>query len=84
LQKFLQNALFGNVNLDLRLLQQDKSIRENTLLTTLSHVLPLINNNSINFNSIQVGSIAQLANFQSANNDLAMRMLERARILAIL
>jgi hypothetical protein len=75
LQKFQQNSLFGNVNLDMRL--RDGSIPE-----TLSHLLPLIDN----LNSIQGENIAQLVAFDNANSysEMAMGMLKMARFLAIL
>jgi hypothetical protein len=78
LQKFQQNSLFGNVNLDMRIMRErdgDRSIRE-----TLSHLQPFI----ANLNSIQGGNIAQLVAFNNANSDMAMAMLKMARFLAIL
>jgi hypothetical protein len=78
LQKFQQNSLFGNVNLDMRIMRdgdRDRSIR---VRETLSHLQPLI----ANLNSIQGGNIAQLVAFDNANSDMAM--LKMARFLAIL
>jgi hypothetical protein len=74
LEKFQQNSLFGDVNLNLRL-QHDT----NTLTKTMSHVLPFIDN----INSIQGAYFEQLVNFYNSNNELAMAMLEMTRFLAI-
>jgi hypothetical protein len=52
----------------------------NTLLPTLSYVLPLIKND---INSIQLECIAQLGAFYNANSDMAMDMLKMPRILGI-
>jgi hypothetical protein len=79
LEKFQQKSLFKNVNLDLRL-QQDTPTKKNTLIQTLSHVLPFIDN----INSIQGANFEQLVNFYNSNNELAMAMLEMTRFLAIL
>jgi hypothetical protein len=75
LQKFKQNSLFGNVNLDL---YAERSTNE--LLQTLSHILPSIEN----INSIQGRTIAQLVGLYNANSGMAMAMLKMARFLDIL
>jgi hypothetical protein len=74
LQKFQQNSLFGNVNLDICI------AGGNTLLQTLSHILPSIDN----INSIRGKTIAQFAGLDNANNEMAMTMLKMARFLDIL
>jgi hypothetical protein len=52
-----------------------------TLLTTLSYVLPLIKDN---INSIQLWYFAQLRLFYNANSDMVMAMLKMPRILGIM
>jgi hypothetical protein len=77
LEKFQQNALFTNVNLDFPRM-------DTRLLPTLDHVLPLIvNNNDGNINSIQLWHIGRLENIYMSNYELAKNMLKMTRILVI-
>jgi hypothetical protein len=86
LQKFKQNSLLGNVNLDLRLqkglwgIDNTPNAQWNRLLKTLAHLLPAIGN----INSIRSEKIAQLAGLYNANSEMAMTMLKMARFLDIL
>jgi hypothetical protein len=73
LQKFKQNSLFGNVNLDLH--KRDSSIRQ-----TLTHLLPLIDN----IHSIQGQNILQLAALYYANSGMPHCGIMMARFLEIL
>jgi hypothetical protein len=68
-----QNSLFGNVNLDLHMLQETLILPQ-----TLSNVLPLINN----INSILVYNFAQMVNLYNSGNELALSMLQMTRFLA--
>jgi hypothetical protein len=78
LRQFQQNSLFVNVNLSLPVNTSTNEM--DTLLTTLSYVLPLIRDN---INSILLYRSAQLRDFYNANSDMAMAMLKMPRILGI-
>jgi hypothetical protein len=76
LRQFHQNSLFRNVNLLLHLEIEEEM---DTLLTTMSDVLPLIRDN---INSIQLVSLSQCLIY-NANSDMAMDMLMMSRILQL-
>jgi hypothetical protein len=79
LRQFHQNSLFLNVNLDLDLVDTEE-MHMDTLLITLSYVMPLIRDN---INSIQLWRLHDLDHFYNANSDMAMDMLKMPRILEI-
>jgi hypothetical protein len=79
MQKFQQNGLLDNVNLEFA-----KLFPKDIVQPVLCHILPLING----IISIAVQNSAQLVDFYNAGNskeiyELNMKMMEQTRILGV-